>query len=316
MASTLAIPPTNIYAWTDSRVALGWLRGNPRRFKPFVGNRVAEISETIPSGCWRHVQGVDNPADCASRGIFPSQLANHDPWWCGPQWLGRTTESWENSEEYPEHPIPSEERDLPQIALAAQHLYLPLIEKISNYSRLRRVTAWMLRFIKNCRIKDDERMKRHVLTVQEIKHAEEFWCRAAQESAFLEEIASLKAKGKLRSTSKILTLHPFLDPQGLLRVGGRIRLADLPYSRRHPILLPRDHRLTKLIVRTEHERLMHAGSAVVSASLSRRFCILNSRRTIRTIIRSCIKCRKVAARPSPQLFGQLTVRPFKSRANI
>ena len=50
---------------------------------------------------------------------------------------------------------------------------------------------------------------------------------------------------------------------------------------------------------------MHAGSAIVSASLSRRFCILNSRRTIRTIVRSCIKCRKVAARPNPQLFGQI-----------
>ena len=49
---------------------------------------------------------------------------------------------------------------------------------------------------------------------------------------------------------------------------------------------------------------MHAGSAVVSASLSRRFYVLN-RRIIRTMVRSCIKCRKVAARPSPQLFGQL-----------
>ena len=217
-----------------SGTVLGWLRGNPRRFNHFVGNRVAEISETIPSGCWRHVQGFDNPADCASRGIFPSQLANLDPWWCSPQWLGFTTESWESSEEYPEHLIPSEKRDLPPIALAAQPLYLPLIEKISNYSLLRRVTAWMFRFIKNYRIKDEERMKCHLLTGQEIKHAEEFWCRASQESAFLEDIASLKAKGKLLSTSKLLTLHPFLYPQGLLRVGSRIRLADLPYSRTPP----------------------------------------------------------------------------------
>ena len=41
VANTLAIPHTNIYAWTDSRVVLGWLQGNPRRFKPFVGNRIA-----------------------------------------------------------------------------------------------------------------------------------------------------------------------------------------------------------------------------------------------------------------------------------
>ena len=65
VANTLAIPHTNIYAWTDSRVVLGWLQGNSRQFKPFVGNRIAEISEMIPSGCRRYVQGIDNPADCA-----------------------------------------------------------------------------------------------------------------------------------------------------------------------------------------------------------------------------------------------------------
>ena len=175
VANTLAIPFTNIYAWTDSRVVLGWLRGNPRRFKPFVGNRIAEISELIPSGCWRHVQGVDNPADCASRGIFPSQLAGYEPWWCGPRWLGYTAENWDANEEYPEHPIPSEERDLPLIALATQPSCLPLIDKISSYNRLRRVTAWIFRFVKNSRTKDIERVKSSVLGVAEIEHAEEFW---------------------------------------------------------------------------------------------------------------------------------------------
>ena len=63
----------------------------------------------------------------------------------------------------------------------------------------------------------------------------------------------------------------------------------------------------RLIVKSEHKQLMHAGFAVVSASLSRRYCILNSRQTIRTIVRSCIKCPKVAARPIPQLFGQMPI---------
>ena len=138
VTNTLAIPLTNIYAWTDSR---GSLRGNPRRFKPFVGNRIAEISETIPSGFWRHVQGVDNPADCPSRGIFPSQLANHELWWCGPRWLGYKAENWDTNEQYLEHPIPSEERDLPPIALAVQPSRLPLIDKISNCIRFRRITT-------------------------------------------------------------------------------------------------------------------------------------------------------------------------------
>ena len=46
------IPISNTYAWTDSTVVLSWVRGNPRRFKPFVGNRVAEIMDLIPPEQW------------------------------------------------------------------------------------------------------------------------------------------------------------------------------------------------------------------------------------------------------------------------
>ena len=84
-AKVLKVSSSNIFAWTDSRVTLGWLQGNPKRFLTFVGNRIAEISETIPVACWRHVKGTENPADCASRGIFPAELAEHNIWWKGPQ---------------------------------------------------------------------------------------------------------------------------------------------------------------------------------------------------------------------------------------
>ena len=48
----LEIPVNNTYAWTDSTVVLSWVRGNPRRFKPFVGNRVAGIMDLIPPERW------------------------------------------------------------------------------------------------------------------------------------------------------------------------------------------------------------------------------------------------------------------------
>jgi hypothetical protein len=37
------IPSSQVFTWTDSTVVLGWLSGNPRRFKTFVGNRVSNI---------------------------------------------------------------------------------------------------------------------------------------------------------------------------------------------------------------------------------------------------------------------------------
>ena len=36
---------------------------------------------------WDHVNGTENPADCAFRGLFPMELVNHDLWLNGPEWL-------------------------------------------------------------------------------------------------------------------------------------------------------------------------------------------------------------------------------------
>ena len=67
----LKIPIDHTYAWTNSTIVLSWLQGNPCRFKVVIGNRVAQITELILPERWRHFFGKDNPADCASRGIYP-----------------------------------------------------------------------------------------------------------------------------------------------------------------------------------------------------------------------------------------------------
>ena len=88
------IPVNSTFAWTDSTVVLGWLSGSPRRFKTFVGNRVSSIIDQLPPERWRHVPGPQNPADCASRGLFPIQLKEHELWWEGPHWLRLESSTW------------------------------------------------------------------------------------------------------------------------------------------------------------------------------------------------------------------------------
>ena len=83
-ARTLDISNNQVYTGSYSKVALSWLRGNSRRFKTFVGNRVSEILELAPPTCWRHVSRKHNPANCVSRGLFPSELAQHPSWWKEP----------------------------------------------------------------------------------------------------------------------------------------------------------------------------------------------------------------------------------------
>ena len=99
------------YAWSDSTIVIDWLNGNPRRFKTFVGNRVSHILDRILSDRWNHIDGGDNPADCASRGLFPFELVSHDLWWTGPCWLRKDMSEWPKLSITP-LVIPEELRDI------------------------------------------------------------------------------------------------------------------------------------------------------------------------------------------------------------
>ena len=86
----------DIFAWTDSTIVLSWLTGNPRRFNTYVGNRVSSIVDQIPPDRWNHVLGIENPADCASRGVSPLELLEYELWWKSPPLLKLTLSYWPN----------------------------------------------------------------------------------------------------------------------------------------------------------------------------------------------------------------------------
>ncbi|GFS54437.1 integrase catalytic domain-containing protein [Trichonephila clavipes] len=66
--AALDVPDLKIIAWSDSMVALWWLK-NHGDWSVFVANRVNEINSLVPSQFWRHVPGELSPADLLSRGI-------------------------------------------------------------------------------------------------------------------------------------------------------------------------------------------------------------------------------------------------------
>ena len=217
VAKIFEVPPSNIFARTDSHVTLGWLQGNPWKFLTFIDNRVAEISEAITVACWHHVNGADNQADCASRRMSPAELVEHELWRRGSQWLRVTEETWNVKVSFDEHPILFEERDVQQTLLPVITADLPLLERISSDNHLVRVTAWILRFVNNAR-KRSEEDSGPILSLSELKWSEETWWRIAQRSLFEEKIYNLKNGKGLSLKRKILHFHPFLDDQGLLHV--------------------------------------------------------------------------------------------------
>ncbi|GIY25080.1 DUF1758 domain-containing protein, partial [Caerostris darwini] len=90
----------------------------------------------------------------------------------------------------------------------------------------------------------------------------------------LSEINALKGNQALSCRSKILSLNPFLNNSGILWVGGRLRHANIAYGHKHPILLPKGHILTDLIVRHYHEILLHAGPQLVQSSIQEQYWII------------------------------------------
>ena len=79
-----------------------------------------------------------------------------------------------------------------------------------------------------------------------------FLLREIQGETFNKQWVSLIKKETLESDDPVSSLYPFIDSDEIIRVGGRLRHADLPFADKHPILLPSTHTLTVLIIRHYH----------------------------------------------------------------
>ena len=76
--------PQSVHFWTDSMVALHWIRSDARRWGVFVKNRVCEIQSISSPSAWSHCPGTENPADLPSRGA-PAERMKGDFWLHGPE---------------------------------------------------------------------------------------------------------------------------------------------------------------------------------------------------------------------------------------
>ncbi len=285
---------------------LNWLTGNPRRFKTYVGNRISFIIDQISPERWRHVPGTQNPADCASRGLFPLQLKDHNLWWHGPDWLRSDARLWPKQTISVPEPIDVEEREIfNATTVTSDESNQPIIpaDRFSSFTHLKRVTAWNFRFINNTR---SSLSNRSHLTASELNTAENYWLMVSQRESFPKEVEAAKKMQPLAKNSKLQPFRPLWDADNsVLRVGGRMTNSSLSCSQSHPVILDGKHLLTKLIIRADHLRLMHAGPTLLLSSLNQRFHVVGARRTVRSITRRCITCRRLTVEPQDQLLGQL-----------
>lgn len=306
VAEILSIPKNKIFVWTDSMVVLSWLQSQPVRWKTFVANRTAEITRIIDNDRWRHVQSADNPADVATRGIRACDLAAHKLWWMGPHWLKQQFVQFDKT-------------DIPQtdLELKCSHNTLqgekPIWERFSTLSRMKRVLAYCRRL---CRRTNLERASKH-LTTNELEKIEEECIRFYQNLVYSKEIEELKINGQVKKKSSLITLSPFLDEKGLLRVRGRLENASVSENIKHPIIIPRNQHITELIINEAHTRTLHGWNQLMIAYVRTKYWVIGLKSSIKKCIRNCKPCIIDKAKSKNQLMGQLpAVRVNPHRAFI
>ncbi|XP_018313929.1 uncharacterized protein [Mycetomoellerius zeteki] len=291
-----------MHLWSNSTITLNWIASASRRWSVFVANRVGEIQRLTQIESWRHISSVDNPADVLSRGLNPHDLISNAKWWSGPNFLKQDDSQWPSGEFTQLHDnLPEQKRVLATTSSISPCVISTLLDKYSSLNKICRVVSYCLRFTKAHR----SYATSEFVSPSELSKALVYICRTIQRRAFPNEFRALAKGDDVGTSSAILSLSPFLDDNGVIRVGGRLKNSDLSFDACHPILLPRKHILTQRIVEQEHVRNMHAGLQATMASVRQRFWPISLRSTVRKSIQGCITCFRAKPIFSEAIMGSL-----------
>ena len=259
---------------TDSTVVLGYINNEARRFHTYVGNRVQYIRDRSKPEQWRHVAGELNPADEASRGLTATELLQNSHWFVGPEFLQETVQTHPqlrveldpNDQEVRKEvttvlTTQQVRRDFPKVLEADR------FKHSSSFYRLKQSIVCIQRMIERKRSNKQYnwRIQEGPPTVRELEEAEKSILKSIQYKHFSAEVDDMQRlagnenmfqdrqsakvrNSALKRTSSLLKLDPFLDGEGILRVGGRLKNATTPYEVKHPVLIPKNDHVTNLLI--------------------------------------------------------------------
>lgn len=116
---------------------------------------------------------------------------------------------------------------------------------------------------------------------------------------------SHKQKSYTFTSSPLRKLNPFLDGDGILRVGGRIKHSDIPYNQAHPIILPTKNHITQILVQHYHLKLLHSGVQNTLCNIRLKYWPINGRGEVKKCIYSCVRCTRYRGKVCGQQMSDL-----------
>ncbi|XP_055604724.1 uncharacterized protein LOC129752959 [Uranotaenia lowii] len=297
--------------WSDSRDVLCWIRSDHRRYSHYVGHRVSEILDTTQIGDWKWVPTDENVADEATKWQRLPDLKSGCRWLSGPEFLREDEAAW---------PVERfgkscTEEELRPNASCNVHSLLPApfieLDRFRSWNFLRRTAAWILRFAHNAQYKKYQERWCGPLSGKELRQGEMLMFRQAQSDFFKDEINSLllteSTTPTVHKSSPIYKLWPFLDEEQVLRATTRIEACEAAsMDAKNPIILPKDHPISRLIVLHYHIKYYHRNHQTVINELRQRFRVTPRLSSLYWKVRAnCQLCKNLKAAPRPPRMGNL-----------
>ncbi|XP_055388196.1 uncharacterized protein LOC129616592 [Condylostylus longicornis] len=246
--------------------------------------------------------------------MHPPDLINFKMWWNGPEWLQKSESHW---------PIKTLLQDTDSEIRKSTLCHNTIINdkecneiheletRYSSFTKLINVTSYIKRFI--AKVTKRNLNCNTFISVSEFNASVEMWIQIVQHKHFLQEVTQLRKKKLIHTNSRLTRLNPFLDQNGILRMGSRLRHADLNYNEKFPIILPDRSHFVRLLLEKIHRETLHGGAQLMLNVINRKFWIIGARDQIRQQIHKCVTCYRQRAAVQKQLMGDLPA--FRVRAS-
>ncbi|XP_071950843.1 uncharacterized protein [Antedon mediterranea] len=155
---------------------------------------------------------------------------------------------------------------------------------------------------------NSSRKDKQVKSPRDLQEAETTILRSLQSETFSKEIEEVK-KEKLSKNNKLIALQPYLDQKGILRVGGRLKHAQLSERATNPIILPKNNHITDLVIKHLHQQCNHQGRHITLGRLrSEGYWVLGGHKQVAKVIQGCVTCRRLRGKHETQIMANL---PFQ-----
>ena len=330
--------------WTDSECVLKQIRDTTTSFKTFYMHRLSQIHALSKPTQWNFVSSGDNTGDYPSRGIRAEEQEKWRRFHRGPEFLWKTKEHWpkpfvssSTTNRHIDDALrrPTAATTNASIFLAAASVdeapepppvsgYIQIADRLGNYeSKIKRIAAFS-KFILFWKVVSTTRNTRstpnfHQATAcdySDFRDAEKKLVQAIQRRHFHPEIEKLKSLEITSPTSRqnlampksrLTSLNPFLDDEGIIRLGGRLANAPIDEEKRFPAILPNKDSNVKDMMFYIHKNEFHRGPNHTLAVARNKFWILQGLQTAKNAIHRCIPCQKAFKKPEEQRMAPLPV---------